>query len=567
VTPLETLERRTSRWRRVDALAVRVVIVPRCVEDPLAEELLRLATSRAWQTGGLENGTRRGTKCVSRSGSVVAAPREWDGTFRLAKALKYGKLIDLGGTARGREGIELHNGRFATELDAAPLREAMRDSDGQVGAITVARDARGYRERLRVAADGRVLGFRRLYHDGIEPAPLPSDWPHRVRLGAKAIEALGRGRSLPASFQELVSRCRSKGIRIRSYRVGGLVWDLATEEGLLSFFEHALSRPHRGRRRAGGGGGSANARLEGDVVVEAGARIEDGAIVIGPAFVGAGAVIGKGAIVRGVIVGPEARVAPGEIVSNRVILANGRLGGKSGGSAADRCSAATLQRIGERAFREWPLLSYARLGKRALDIAGAAAALIVTAPLFPIVALAIKLNSRGPVFYRDRRQGRRGKEFWCLKFRTMVTDAHAMQDELRALNEVDGPQFKIEHDPRLTAVGAFLRTTNLDEIPQFLNVLAGQMSVVGPRPSPDEENQTCPMWREARLSVRPGITGLWQVERSASRDNDFQEWIYYDTDYVRNLSFRRDLVIALKTAKILLDGFVRLFVGANGGSW
>ncbi|MCD6405245.1 MAG: sugar transferase, partial [Planctomycetes bacterium] len=183
--------------------------------------------------------------------------------------------------------------------------------------------------------------------------------------------------------------------------------------------------------------------------------------------------------------------------------------------------------------------------------------------VLPAIAVAIKLTSKGPVFYAARRQGLHGRRFSCLKFRTMVAGAQQGQQELRAINEVDGPQFKIGDDPRITTLGAFLRETNLDEIPQFLNVLAGHMSIVGPRPSPDEENQMCPSWREARLSVRPGITGLWQVSRSRDRKNDFQEWIYYDTKYVRHISLWRDLVIAVKTAWILLAGFLRLFAARS----
>jgi lipopolysaccharide/colanic/teichoic acid biosynthesis glycosyltransferase len=110
--------------------------------------------------------------------------------------------------------------------------------------------------------------------------------------------------------------------------------------------------------------------------------------------------------------------------------------------------------------------------------------LILFAPLLPFVALAIKLNSPGPVFYRDKRQGLHGKAFGCLKFRTMVTGAHEIQEKLRVVSQVDGPQFKMEDDPRISTVGRFLRETYIDEIPQFFNVLLGQMSIVGPRPSP-----------------------------------------------------------------------------------
>ena len=123
-----------------------------------------------------------------------------------------------------------------------------------------------------------------------------------------------------------------------------------------------------------------------------------------------------------------------------------------------------------------------------------------------------------------------------------------MQLQLKALNEVDGPQFKISNDPRLTRFGSWIRRWNIDELPQLFNVLLGQMSLVGPRPSPDRENQYCPAWRRARLSTKPGITGLWQVLRLRDENtSDFQEWIYYDVEYARHRSFWLDLQILFYT--------------------
>jgi lipopolysaccharide/colanic/teichoic acid biosynthesis glycosyltransferase len=126
-----------------------------------------------------------------------------------------------------------------------------------------------------------------------------------------------------------------------------------------------------------------------------------------------------------------------------------------------------------------------------------------------------------------------------------------MQRNLADRNEVDGPQFKIENDPRVTRVGRILRATNLDELPQLFNVLFGQMSLVGPRPSPFRENQICVPWRRARLSVRPGITGLWQVCRGHREQSDFNQWIYYDITYVRNGGFWLDLKILAATVLTL----------------
>jgi lipopolysaccharide/colanic/teichoic acid biosynthesis glycosyltransferase len=142
----------------------------------------------------------------------------------------------------------------------------------------------------------------------------------------------------------------------------------------------------------------------------------------------------------------------------------------------------------------------------------------------------------------------------------MRAGADQIQEKLRTVSEVDGPQFKIADDPRITTVGRFLRDTYLDEIPQFYNVLLGQMSVVGPRPSPRSENVLCPLWRDARLSVRPGVTGLWQVNRTREPMLDFQEWIQYDTEYIRRLSWRLDLSICLRTFLQMVGKFTEKFL-------
>ena len=210
-------------------------------------------------------------------------------------------------------------------------------------------------------------------------------------------------------------------------------------------------------------------------------------------------------------------------------------------------------------FRYWPLFSYARLGKRILDIIVSSIVLIFFAPVFILVAIAIKLTSPGPVFFKHKRQGLHGREFSCLKFRTMIVGADQIQEKLRRINQVDGPQFMMDDDPRVTVVGKFMRETFIDELPQFINIFLGQMSVAGPRPSPQRENMFCPSWRYARLSVRPGVTGLWQVCRTRLAGRDFQEWIYYDTKYVKNISLSLDLKIFFKTVKKFINSFIEHF--------
>jgi lipopolysaccharide/colanic/teichoic acid biosynthesis glycosyltransferase len=166
--------------------------------------------------------------------------------------------------------------------------------------------------------------------------------------------------------------------------------------------------------------------------------------------------------------------------------------------------------------------------------------------------LLIYLEDGRPFFFGHRRETKGGKEFLCWKFRSMRKDAEAIKAKLIEQNMADGPQFFMEEDPRLTRVGRVLRKLQVDEWPQFFNVLTGDMSVVGPRPSPHQENQFCPAWREARLSVRPGITGLWQVRRSRAHGLDFQEWIKYDIQYVEQQSLLFDLQIIFESVWMLV---------------
>lgn len=210
----------------------------------------------------------------------------------------------------------------------------------------------------------------------------------------------------------------------------------------------------------------------------------------------------------------------------------------------------TVRSDGARRNRRLPLPSY-QLAKRVFDVGFALVALAVSLPLYPIIMLMIYLEDGRPFFFAHRRETRGGREFPCLKFRSMRKDAERIKQRIAEANQVDGPQFYIDDDPRITRVGAFLRRSQLDELPQFLNVLVGHMSIVGPRPSPRKENQYCPAWRETRLSVRPGITGLWQVKRTRKAGLDFQEWIRYDIEYVDNASFWLDLKIVASTVVMI----------------
>ncbi|HEY1358865.1 MAG TPA: sugar transferase [Thermoleophilaceae bacterium] len=183
--------------------------------------------------------------------------------------------------------------------------------------------------------------------------------------------------------------------------------------------------------------------------------------------------------------------------------------------------------------------------KRTFDLIGAALLLTLLSPALAIISLLIKVTSRGPILYRSMRPGIGGKPFACVKFRTMVVGAEALQDELEEHNELGGALFKIRRDPRITPVGRFLRRWSLDELPQLLNVLRGQMSLVGPRPLPQRDYDRLDDWHRKRYLVLPGMTGLWQV--SGRSELDFDELVRLDFLYLERWSVFLDLSILLKT--------------------
>ncbi|MGA2427005.1 MAG: sugar transferase [Candidatus Acidiferrum sp.] len=192
------------------------------------------------------------------------------------------------------------------------------------------------------------------------------------------------------------------------------------------------------------------------------------------------------------------------------------------------------------------------LVKRIIDIISALAALILLSPLLAIVALVVKLTSPGPVLYRSPRIGKKGRDFVCYKFRTMVANADELRDSLHHLNEREEILFKIANDPRITPLGRFLRKFSIDELPQLLNVLKGDMSMVGPRPPVRSEYEQYSPDHLRRLDVVPGITGLWQV--AARKNPSFQSYIALDTQYVDNWSVWLDCKILLRTIAVVLGG-------------
>ncbi len=202
------------------------------------------------------------------------------------------------------------------------------------------------------------------------------------------------------------------------------------------------------------------------------------------------------------------------------------------------------------ALTRTPSDTLALAAKRAFDILASALALLLLSPLLAAIAVAIKLECRGPIFFRQRRVGLNGRTFEIVKFRSMHVDAEARLEELLAHNEMTGPVFKMTRDPRVTRVGQLIRRTSLDEFPQFWNVLLGDMSVVGPRPPLPSEVRRYKRWQRRRLSVKPGITCIWQV--SGRNEIDFERWMELDLEYIDGWSLWSDLHICLKTIPAVL---------------
>jgi len=304
--------------------------------------------------------------------------------------------------------------------------------------------------------------------------------------------------------------------------------------------------------------------LLGPVVLGDNCVVRDHAQVVGPVILGSGCVVDEGAIVRESILwsGTEARsrsslfyciaasntdIKEGQSYNNMVLVGDITHGdvnivpSRGNAESVNRVTIAKMEAVKSRAYL---------VTKRMMDLVLSTVALVLLSPLMFLIALVIKLDSPGEAIYCQKRCGKDGREFSMFKFRTMIKNAHQMQKKYMADNSVDGPVFKLEEDPRITRIGNFLRKTSLDELPQLMNVLMGDMSLVGPRPLVMGEMKFSPSWRDIRLKVKPGVTGLWQVEGRSSPY--FHDWIRYDVAYVKEQSLLGDLAIIARTVKVVL---------------
>lgn len=208
----------------------------------------------------------------------------------------------------------------------------------------------------------------------------------------------------------------------------------------------------------------------------------------------------------------------------------------------------TLNKTKDLSIVDIPSNSLSLILKSMGDIYFSILAVILLIPVFLTIALIIRIGSKGPVFFRQERIGLRGRKFKLFKFRTMVVDAEEQLKKLRARNEADGPVFKIKDDPRITGVGRFLRRTGLDELPQLLNVVRGEMSLVGPRPPLEDEVNQYERWQLRRLSVKPGITCTWQIVPDR-HEVSFEQWMELDLHYIDNWNLRKDMELFFKTVR------------------
>ena len=526
--------------------------------------LLRWLTMESFCREAFIEAIAKKKKWADDASTGLLVPQGWMDSARTTEGYKYFSYeanqwkIPSFFYDHGPDEVLLVCGHTVFDSDEEQIREIFETISADVLTVRINPALSASKETARLTPNNHVVGFRRFYQTFVEPAHEPTAWPTLMLFRKNAWEKILASGVLNVNFIQFVNGLKHQGIRIEHFQVGGNRYQLDGPKDVLTFFQESITPFTKSIN------GSVS-RNQGTIVeplwIGENVKVEPGALVVGPSILSDQVTIKSDAIIRDSILGVGVTVPKNQLFNRSVCLKSFPEEIQSepipARSLVTKMSDYGMPR-GD-VFCPWSFFSYMRFGKRIFDFLFSAMILILLLPLFPIFIVMVKWKSPGPIFYRACRQGLHGRKFDCLKFRTMVLKAEQMQLQLRALNQVDGPQFKIENDPRVSTLGKFLRDTCIDELPQFINVLLGHMSIVGPRPSPENENESCPMWRDARLSVRPGITGPWQIFRTRQASTDFQEWIHYDTEYVRSMSLKKDIWICLKTSQKLMNNLLKQF--------
>jgi lipopolysaccharide/colanic/teichoic acid biosynthesis glycosyltransferase/dTDP-glucose pyrophosphorylase len=475
----------------------------------------------------------------------------------------------------GREPFLVVHGSLFLDVDLNGLFEFHR-SRKSLATLGVRRNTSGSRDwhhlELRLGQGARVEGIKvRNLADGEPPAPVP--------VGIYVFDPAVLSAIDPGVYfdikEQLLPRLRQEGKAVFACEVRGYCRHVLELKDYLGVNRSVLRGDVNGYRFDGqiadgiwvgrGSQVSPLATLIGPVMIGRDCVVGPGVQIIGPTCIGDGCVVDDGTLLKESLLLPGSRVERNSRIEGCVLAADTVI---SQGQAlrevvaipesldvgdidltdTDLMIQGVAASAGQYAESRFRYLLYRSL-KRGIDLSAALVGLVLQLPVILVVAIAIKLNSPGPVFFRQNRCGRHGRDFRMIKFRTMVKDAEKMQAELRPLSEVDGPVFKMEDDPRSTTLGRLLRKYSIDELPQLWNVLKGEMSLVGPRPLAAREMQFCPAWRDVRLKVRPGITGLWQV--SGRSKTSFHDWIRLDIEYVREQSTLLDFKILFRTLSVV----------------
>jgi lipopolysaccharide/colanic/teichoic acid biosynthesis glycosyltransferase/NDP-sugar pyrophosphorylase family protein len=529
-----------------------------------------------------ENGIRDVALAINES--TTAYERILGDGRRLGMRLRYSSETVPLGTAGcllpladfiGREPFLVIQASLFLDTDLRAMVEFHRSRQALV-TLGVRRNGNGSRDwhhlELRLGEGARVEGIDvRNLSGAKQGTPMP--------LGVYVFDPAVLSEITPGIYEDikeqLLPRLRQGGGRIFASEIQGYCKNVLEVNDYLWVNRSVLRGEVNGYRFDGqiaegiwvgrGSEVSPTATLLGPVMIGRDCVIGPGVQIVGPTCVGDGCIVEDGAFLReslllpGVLVEQNTRVEGCVLAADTVVPSGQSLRevmaipesmdvGDIDLADVNLMIQGVASSAGQYAQSQLRYLFYQTF-KRGFDLVAALVGLTALSPLILAVALAIKLSSPGPVFFRQRRCGRHGRDFWMIKFRTMVKDADKMQAQLRALNEVDGPVFKIEHDPRSTRLGRFLRRYSIDELPQLWNVLKGDMCLVGPRPLAAREMRFCPAWRDVRLKVRPGVTGLWQI--SGRSKSSFHDWIRLDIEYVRSQSTWLDFRTLFKTLSVV----------------